>query len=416
MIKYMIRFYALLIIMSVLSSCREDKAYDSAYVDAINLHLKYSVFGDSKPFSTPLSMTLTNTTEQITYQRESDLWGKFSLEGLLPGEYTINIIGSLTAAEVTEATGKSTLKGANLIGFTSNVKLKLGETESLNNISLVIPTQSSLIFKELYYSGSRTPSNGSYRNDNFYTIYNNSDTPVLLNDIYIANTENYGGIGTAGPLWPGETQGEYTHVYVQAAWKIITGQAPAFIRPRQSITIATMAAPHNKDAQYNLNSPVDLSQADYEAYSTDPSNMYPDFLASNMKRAFWPSYKDLWQISVFGQGMMLIQATEKEFSEFETVTLPESFMSPGESEEYWLCKKIPVDYVIDAVDLIKNNTATITKRFPPLLDSGFATVGGTYSGFSVIRKVISVNNGKTTYQDSNNSTEDFEVNKKPLSK
>ena len=35
MIKYMIRFYALLIIMSVLSSCQEDKAYDSAYVDAI---------------------------------------------------------------------------------------------------------------------------------------------------------------------------------------------------------------------------------------------------------------------------------------------------------------------------------------------------------------------------------------------
>jgi hypothetical protein len=414
--KYKFYLYTLLTIVVMLSSCRQDNAYDSAYVASVNLHLTYKVFGENKPFSTPLSMTLTNTTEQITYQRKSDLWGKFTLDNLLPGEYTINVIGSLTAAEASEATGTDTKKGAGLIGFISSVKLKQGDVSSLNTISLVIPTQSSLIFKELYYCGSRTPSNGNYRNDNFYTIYNNSDSPVLLNDIYITSTENYGGIGTAGPLWSGETQGEYTHVYLQTAWKIIAGEAPVFLQPRQSITIATMAAPHNKDSQYNLNSPVDLSNANYEAYSPDPSNKYADFSASNMERAFWPDYNDLWRISVLGQGMALIQATEKEFSDFEAVTLPESFQDPFESEEYWLCKKVPVSYVIDAVDLIQNNTTTITKRFPPSLDSGFATTGGTYSGFSVIRKVISINNGAATYQDSNNSTEDFEVNKKPLSK
>jgi len=414
--KYILRFYALLILVGMFSACREDKALDSAFVPSVSVHMKYKIFGDSKPFSTPLSMTLTNTTEQITYQRESDLWGQFALDELLPGEYTISVTGSLTTSEVTEITGENALHGANLIGFRSSVKFILGETPSLNDIDLVMPAQSSLIFKELYYVGSRTPSNGNYRNDNFYTIYNNSDAPVLLNDIYIANTENYGGIGVAGPLWPGETQGEYTHAYIQAAWKIVAGQTPVFVQPGQSITIATMAAPHNQDSQYNLNSPVDLSQADYEAYSTDPSNKYPDFPATNMARTFWPDYGDLWRIGVFGQGMVLIQATEEEFSDFETVSLPEAFQDPFESEEYWLCKKIPVDHVIDAVDLIQNKTATNTKRFPPLLDSGFATVGATYTGSSVIRKVISVKNGMTIYQDSNNSTEDFEVSLKAVYK
>ncbi|MEG1838170.1 MAG: DUF4876 domain-containing protein, partial [Bacteroidaceae bacterium] len=108
--------------------------------------------------------------------------------------------------------------------------------------------------------------------------------------------------------------------------------------------------------------------------------------------------------------------SKSEFSQFETVTLPESLQDPFESEEYWLCKKIPTEYVIDAVDLIQNKTTTITKRFPPVLDSGFATVASTYGGVSVVRKVLSTEGNRIIYQDTNNSTEDFEVNDKPLSK
>lgn len=412
--KYIL--YIVLIVNCVLSSCRKDIALDSAFAPEINLHLKYKMFGNSIPFSNPLCMTLTNTTEQITYQFKSDLWGKFTLVELLPGEYTVSVTGSLTAAEVTQVTGKNAVDGSNLIGFKSSVNFKQGETPLLSDIDLILPTQSSLIFKELYYCGSRTPSNGSYRNDNFYTIYNNSENPVLLNNVYIANTENYGGIGVTGPLWPGETPGEYAHVYLQAVWKIIAGENPVYIQPGQSVTIATMAAPHNQDSQYNLSSPVNLIDADYETYSSDPSNKYTDFPAVNMARTFWPDYGDLWRISVLGQGMVLIQATKEEFSGFETVTLPEAFQDPFENEEYWLCKKVPAKYIIDAVDLIQNKTVTNTKRFPPLLDSGFTTVAGTYTGSSVIRKIIGNKSGRLIYQDSNNSTEDFEVSSKAVFK
>jgi hypothetical protein len=177
-----------------------------------------------------------------------------------------------------------------------------------------------------------------------------------------------------------------------------------------------MAAPHNKNTDYNLNSPVDLSNADYEAYISNPSNSYPDFKAKNMKLVFWPSFSYLWRISVFGQGIVLIKATEEEMSSFETVTLPESFQDPFEDEEYWLCKKIPNKYVVDAVDLSENKTSTISKRFPPSLDAGVASVEATYNSKSVIRKVQKQEGDFIIYQDTNNSSEDFEINDKPLSK
>ena len=94
--------------------------------------------------------------------------------------------------------------------------------------------------------------------------------------------ENYGGLGEAGPLWPGETAGAYKNVYLQSVWKIVEGNGKREVQPGETIVIATMAAPHNKDASYNPASPVDLSNADYEAYVVDPENKYPDLPAPNM--------------------------------------------------------------------------------------------------------------------------------------
>ena len=82
----------------------------------------------------------------------------------------------------------------------------------------------------------------------------------------------------------------------------------------------------------------------------------------------------------------------------------------------FLHRKVPNDYVIDAVDLIQNKTTSVTKLFPPSLDAGFATVEGIYLGKSVIRKVASQEDGIEILQDTNNSTADFEVNDTPLSR
>lgn len=391
----------IMLMASVLVGCWVDPVPDDYYVPDFDLALSYGDYGAGRPFPEPLDLLLTNTTEQFSYRFQSTSEGVVHVKGVMPGHYTANASGSLD--------------GSPLAGFLSEIVLTLGQRPSGLRMDLVKVASSPVIFKELYYVGSPTPTGGTYRNDNFYSIVNNSAEPVDISDMYIAMTEHYGGLGESGPLWPGETPGQYGSVYLHSVWKIVDGAGPFILEPGGTAVIATMAVAHNQDASFNLSSPVDLSKADFEAYVPDPENRYPDFAVRNMKMAFWPSYAYLWRSSVFGQGMVLLKATEEEFNAFERVVLPETFQDPFESEEYWYCLKVPNGFVADAVDLIQNEMVTNTKRFSPEIDAGYACIGRTYSGQSVIRKVLSSTGGRKVYQDTNNSTVDFIINSKPLS-
>ena len=399
----------------LLGGCFRDEVPSSQFVSDFEMHFSYGEFGNGRPFSTPLSVLMTNTTEQLGYSFESGTDGVVEVSRIMPGQYTVTVSGSLTAKEAESVDIDTKGEPLYLSGFISGMGLHLGVVPQLPETKLIAVSSNPVIFKELYYAGSTTPNNGSYRNDTFFSIYNNSSKPQDIGKLYIGMNEFYGGLGESGPLWPGEKAGNYTHVYLKSVWKIVAEGKSFVMQPGQTAVIATMAAPHNKDAAYNLNSPVDLSGADFEAYVNDPENKYPDFDATNMEMAFWPDYGYLWRPSVFGQGMVLVEATPEEFAAFEKVTLPETFQDPFEDDEYWNCLKVPYDNVVDAVDLIQNETATGTKRFSPKLDAGFATVARIYAGLSVRRKSLTSTDGRVRLQDTNNSTADFEINEKPLS-
>ena len=398
-----------------LGSCWKDSLPASQFIDDFEFHFSFGDFGKGRNFTNPLNVLMTNTTEQFSYRFESAVDGTARVSGIMPGQYTVTVSGSLTAEEAASVGTDTDGEPLYLSGFISGLGLHIGLKPEIRGSELIAVSSSPIIFKELYYAGSTTPNNGTYRNDTFFSIYNNSSKPQDIGKLYIGMNEFYGGLGEAGPLWPGEEAGNYTNVYLKSVWKIVAGGKSFVMQPGQTAVIATMAAPHNKDAAYNLNSPVDLSEADFEAYVDDPENKYPNLNAANMEMAFWPDYGYLWRPSVFGQGMVLIEASAEEFAAFEKATLPETFQDPFEDEEYWNCLKVPYDFVVDAVDLIQNETATNTKRFSPVLDAGFATTGAIYKGLSVRRKSLISTDGRLRLQDTNNSTEDFVINAKPLS-
>jgi hypothetical protein len=81
-----------------------------------------------------------------------------------------------------------------------------------------------------------------------------------------------------------------------------------------------------------------------------------------------------------------------------------------------LYAKIPVRYILDAVEAIDNESKMNAKRLPGVLDAGITWVGATYNGLGVSRKLsldeqghpLQRENGAYIYQDTNNSTDDFE--------
>ena len=73
--------------------------------------------------------------------------------------------------------------------------------------------------------------------------------------------------------------------------------------------------------------------------------------------------------------------------------------------------------MLDAVEAGDNESKMNAKRVPAVLDAGMTWVGATYCGLSVARKLLVDGNGEPAvreetnsyiYQDTNNSTDDFE--------
>jgi hypothetical protein len=73
-------------------------------------------------------------------------------------------------------------------------------------------------------------------------------------------------------------------------------------------------------------------------------------------------------------------------------------------------KEFPIDCIIDAVELVNNATKINQKRMPTILDAGATYTGGTYTGKSVSRKLRTTKDGRNLYMDTNNSSDDFQVN------
>ena len=77
------------------------------------------------------------------------------------------------------------------------------------------------------------------------------------------------------------------------------------------------------------------------------------------------------------------------------------------------CFMVPRAWVIDGVENVRLDDRGVFKRLPNSIDVGYIQHRGGYQGVSIKRKVQEIINGRTIYQDTNNSTNDFLTNQEP---
>jgi len=111
--------------------------------------------------------------------------------------------------------------------------------------------------------------------------------------------------------------------------------------------------------------------------------------------------------SVFGGAYVIFKVPEgKTYDPVNDATLRTTNLATTSTTLY---AKVPVKYVLDAVEAVDNEAAIQYKRIPSLLDAGATYVGATYNGLGVARKKIGENaDGTPILQDTNNSTDDFD--------
>jgi predicted component of type VI protein secretion system len=122
-----------------------------------------------------------------------------------------------------------------------------------------------------------------------------------------------------------------------------------------------------------------------------------------MKMAFWPRPTPQWLTTVFGGAFVLFVPSEQ----IDPNSTTEVVSPVGSTAQSY---RIPIESVVDAMENVGNPNQMELKRMPAVLDAGAATVNGTYVAKSVARKVKETrSDGRVILQDTNNSTEDFEV-------
>ena len=350
-----------------------------------------------------LTVKFDNYEEDLHFVKEVTA-NSVQVDGILPGIYTVSVSGTALDTENNEYYVNGNL--VNEVLFETGVKLSV-KVQGLK--------VSPLVFKEIYYCGSRPAAGGVYFRDQFYEIYNNSGSIQYLDGIHMANL--YPGTATTKlPIWP-ESDGD-NYVYGDRVWKFPGSGTEYPLQPGESVVISQFAANHQLE-QYNPQSPVDGSSSEFEFNMNNPN--FPDQPAYDMLHVFYDGKAEMgtvpqWLTSVFGAAYVIFRVPEgDDWDPVNDETMKTTDLSKPNSKSYYA--KIPIKYVLDAVEAIDNESKANAKRVPGVLDAGMTWVGATYCGLSVARKlsadedgnpIVREETGTYIYQDTNNSTNDFE--------
>ncbi len=346
------------------------------------------------------AVTVTNTVTNVTEKVTTNASGVATFGTLIPGTYQIAVSRDLSASEGLAQTGIESEVFLN--ASVSNYVLSPdgGNVE----IRLKGSPVGGLVLKEIYYSGS--PS--FYYYDQFYEIYNNSTDTLYADSLCIGDV--VGNPYLSASSKPSGFLSDAGHIYFINIW-MVPGTGKTYpIAPGKSIIIAETAMNHKTDPAGNPESPVNLGTpvGDFETYYETSGRDTDNPAVPNMIQVYvaTPTMFD-WLTTVFGPSIAI-------FRHPDPASLPR-FTEPG-STSTRTYPQLPVAHVIDAVDAVSNENASAFKRLPAALDAGFTFCSGSYVKESVRRKVKTTLNGRRILQDTNNSTQDFEVLKTPTPK
>lgn len=354
-------------------------------VEALSATIGVTLDLGDLPLPDSLNVRLVNFAERYELTATMSPEGNVTVDGVLPGVYTITVSGE------ENADGFTYIYSGNVV----NVDIVTNNRQI--NVDVGASRSGALLFKEVYYSGSRTPSGGSYFRDQFYEIYNNSDAIQNVRGLCIAIINPLTATANM-PVWPGPDADKY--VYALQIWQVPdTTDFP--LNPGESIIIAQMADDHKKP-NLNPGSPVNLLSAEFETL-VNTTALIQDNPAINMTMAFWPRPTPQWLTTVFGGAFVLFFPAEP----IDPTSSTEVVSPVGQTTQTY---RVAIESVVDALENVGNPNQMELKRMPAVLDAGAATVNGSYVAKSVARKVReTLPDGRVILYDTNNSTDDFEV-------
>ena len=314
--------------------------------------------------------------------------------GIIPGVYTVTVSASQNQGGFTYT----------IAGSESNVSLIADGAEVVVNVDAV--KEAALVFKEIYYTGV-DPANFYFR-DQFYEIYNNSTEVVYADGLCIAETVFANYDKSIIYEWPIENADQY--VFARVIWQLPGDGTTYPVQPGESFVIAQWATNHKAENLSKGLSPVDLIGAEFEAIEKETTFngiLLTDNPAINMKKVVQAGYAmPQWLTSTDGSRYVLFKPSKP--------LKNEDFITATNADYQGTAREIAISDVIDAVQAVNNESGMSVLGLPTALDAGAIWCSGSYVGESIARKIKETRpDGTKVYQDTNNTSNDFEVKKDP---
>ena len=313
---------------------------------------------------------------------------------IIPGVYTISVSASQNQGGFTYT----------IAGSESNVSLIADGAEVVVKVDAV--KEAALVFKEIYYTGV-DPANLYFR-DQFYEIYNNSTEVVYADGLCIAETVFANYDKSIIYEWPIANADQY--VFARVIWQLPGDGTTYPVQPGESFVIAQWATNHKAENLSKGLSPVDLTGAEFEAIEKETTFngiLLTDNPAINMKKVVQVGYAmPQWLTSTDGSRYVLFKPSEP--------LKNEDFITATNADFQGIAREIAISDVIDAVQAVNNESGMSVLGLPTSLDAGAVWCSGAYVGESIARKIKETRpDGTKVYQDTNNTSNDFEVKKDP---
>jgi len=329
---------------------------------------------------------LTNLTKNYTFIAETDDSSYVTFEGLEPGFYRSRVIHSFSENGIAFH-----VNGFQFVDVFSDME---------DTIEMVTSKTNAFVIKQYYYSACLTPAGNQYSADQFIEIHNNSDLIQYADGMSILEHESY-AIEESYFSYIDDT------IVCRMIWTIPGDGNDYPLNPGESIVIARDGINHQDDSLGNPLCPVDLSMADFEFWveSVTGDDMDAPYAVNLIENLFTYRGSDVVFHTRGGSAIAiaLIPGTYEEKQAFINSHLIAKADVPSR-----FYGKIPVEWVLDAVEATWDEEHAIYKRLPLELDAGYTYVAaGSRSGLCLRRKVQEVIDGRYIYTDTNNSTEDF---------
>ena len=424
-----------MLIMSIVLGCKKS---DDDRVRPVSLSLSIqAIEGDISFDVSKTVVKITNRTTDAAYSVTEASAGKVAFASITPGSYDVSAVLVVSAQEYTQKTGIYTEEDVTFNGALERLDVSADIEQQLN---LVIGKVGNWVFKQIYYAGSDVTKGATFR-DQFLEIYNNSNTVMYADSLYIGQVEGKNNNNSGPYFLSGSNQYDWSqslgisvgtgldankdYVYANSVFMVPSdGTGKKYpVQPGQSIIIAATAVDHtasyadNNNTNVNITDPnltVNLSKADFETnlvvylggtpykYDIDNPNV------PNMDVTYFISGNDMVLKANGRDAFILFKANQN----LPTIKSLPTVATPDQREITAATKKllqIPVSYIDDAVEVMHpTESQRIPKRLPAALDAVRTFVpAGQYSSQSLVRKTLKTVNGRRILKDTNNSSEDF---------